>query len=425
MVGVKGMTMELPYGRGRASFELPAGWAVDVLRTNPVSPADDPGEEVARSLDRPFGGRNLEDYRGAASVAIAVSDETRLVPNRVILPILLSRLEALGFSKPQITVLIASGSHVPMPPARFSAVLPEDVAGGCRVVAHDARDPGLDYVGLTSRGTPVYINPLFFRAGLRIVVGLIDPHQFVGYTGGVKGAAIGLGGIQTITANHSLLFDPHSLVGEIENNPVRQDIEEIGKLDGVHFVINVVLDEKNRLVRAFSGDPSGVEAAGSEFCRTIYEITVADEYDVVIASPGGYPKDINVYQAQKGLLHATPVVRQGGDIILLAECQDGFGSETFHQTMKSYRTPQEVVDGIRQGPFKIGVHKAYLWARSLAKARVYLCSSLSEEFNRDLMTIPVKTVQDAVRQIEPHYARPPRIAAIPKANSTYARIGSK
>ena len=311
-----------------------------------------------------------------------------------------------------------------MPPARFQAVLPEDVIANYRVIAHDARDAALVDLGTTSRGTPVFVNPGFHRADLRIVVGLIDPHQFVGYTGGVKSAAIGLGGIQTITANHALLFDPRSLVGEIEQNPVRQDIEEIGRLIGVHFVVNVVLDEKNRLVRAFCGDPVEVEAVGSAFCRTIYEIGVSHEYNIVIASPGGYPKDINVYQAQKGLLHATPLVRQGGHIILVAECADGVASDTFHETMKRYRTPAAVVDGIRNSTFRLGFHKAFLWARSVQKASVHFCCALPDQICLDLMTIPARSVDEALRRIEPGFPSPPRVAAIPKANSTYARVGA-
>ena len=121
------------------------------------------------------------------------------------------------------------------------------------------------------------MNPLFYEADLRFVIGMIDPHQFVGYTGGVKCAAIGLAGAQTIEANHSMLFHPQAIIGEIVNNPVRQDIEEIGKMMGVHYTINVVLDEKNRIIKVFSGDPLEVEKAGSEFCQRVYEIKVPQE----------------------------------------------------------------------------------------------------------------------------------------------------
>lgn len=414
--------MELPFGKSKISIDLPAGWPAEILRPNPATPVPDPAQEIRRSLDAPLGEKRLEDFRSARTVAIAISDETRPVPNRLILPILLSRLQEMGIPPSAITILIASGLHEPLSPGRFSNLLSPDMIGKYRVMAHDARAQDLVSCGKTSRGTPVQVNPFFHQADLRLVTGLIDPHQFVGYTGGVKCAAIGLAGAETIEANHSLLFHPKAVVGEIQQNPVRQDVEEIGKLMGVHFVLNVVLDETNQLLKSYSGDPLLVEKAGSEFCRAVYEIPVKQEYDVVIASCGGYPKDINVYQAQKGLAHATPLVKKGGDVILLAECPDGHGSETFHKTMKKYSNPEKLIEGFQKEKFRMGAHKAFLWARSLAKAGVYMVSSLNPDLAKDLMVQPAKDLSQALRSIESKYPRPPKVAILPKANSTYVRI---
>jgi len=414
--------MEILYGKGKISFSIPAGWSIDVLRPKEISPASDPIQEAERALNNPLGNKKLTDFRGVQSVAIAISDETRPVPNRFILPILLKHLSDMGILRSKITLLIASGLHPPLPSSRFPNLLPQNILEQYLVLAHDAKDSNLVFLGKTSRGTPIFVHPLFYQADLRVAVGLIDPHQFVGYTGGVKCAAVGLAGAKTIEANHSLLFHPLAVVGEVENNPVRQDIEEIGKMMGVHFVLNVVLDETNRLVKSFCGDPVEVEAKGSAFCRTIYEINVHEEYDIVIASPGGYPKDINVYQAQKGLAHATPLVRKGGDIILVAECPDGHGEEIFYQEMKRYRSPQEVITGFQEEPFRMGAHKAFLWARSLEKADVYMVSSLKPDVGEDLMVRSVKGVTQALQSIQSKYAQPPRVAFLPKASSTYVRI---
>jgi nickel-dependent lactate racemase len=336
----------------------------------------------------------------------------------------LENLRSIGVPKSAVQILIASGLHPPLPSSRFSNILPNEIIKDYPVSAHDAKASDLVFAGKTSRGTPVYVNPLFYAADIRIVVGLIDPHQFVGYTGGGKCAAVGLAGEQTIEHNHSLLFHPQAVVGEIQNNPVRQDIEEVGKLMGVDFVVNVILDERNRLLKAFSGDPQEVEKTGSEFCRTVYEIPVSQEYDVVVAAPGGYPKDINLYQAQKGLAHATPIVRPGGDIVLLAECPDGHGEEVFHQTMKRFASPQEIVEKFPNEPFKMGVHKAFLWARSLAKAKVHLCSVMEESLASQFMVTPARSLEDIFPGLKRKYASAPKIAVMPKANSTYARLRS-
>lgn len=414
--------LELPYGKGNISVDLPSDWKADLFRPHRVRLAGDPQREILQSLEDPLGGKRLEDFRGVKSVAIAISDETRPVPHRLILPPLLERLDRMRINPSDIHVLIASGLHPPMPEAHLPNILPLEILRRYPVVVHDARRTDLKFLGNTARGTPVFSNPLFHQADLRLVLGLIDPHQFVGYTGGVKGAAIGLAGSQTIEANHSMLFHPGAVVGAIENNPVRQDIEEIGRMMGVHWAVNVILNETNGVVTAFSGDPVEVERVGSKFCRTIYETMASQEYDFVIASPGGYPKDINVYQAQKALAHVTPLVRQGGDVLFFAECPEGHGDELFYQMMVKYKNPVDVIDNFKKAKFKMGDHKAFLWCRSLIKARVHLYSSIDEGLGKTLMVSPVNTIEEAFEKIKKKYSNPPSIAVLPKANSTYIRI---
>ena len=414
--------LELPYGKRKVSFDLPPGWGAELFRPNPVPAARDPQGEVLRALENPLGRGRLEEFEGARTAALAISDETRLVPHRLILPPLLGRLERIGIPPSAIRILVASGLHPPMAESQLSNILPEEILKRYPIAVHDANQLDLTFLGNTSRGTPVSMNPLFRGADLRLVVGLIDPHQFVGYTGGVKGAAIGLAGSQTIEANHAMLFLPGAVVGEIDENPVRQDIEEIGRMAGVDWVINVVLNEANEVVKAFSGDPVEVERTGSGFCRSVYETKASKEYDLVIASPGGYPKDINVYQAQKALAHVTPLVRQGGEILFFAECPEGHGDEIFYQMMREYRTPREVIEGFQKERFKMGRHKAFLWCRSLIKARVHLYSSIDEGLSRTLMVEPVKTIQDVLEGIGRNYPCPPQVAVMPKANSTYIKV---
>jgi nickel-dependent lactate racemase len=413
---------ELPYGKGKVSIDLPMGWNPDLFRPKPIPSAKNPLHEIIGSLEHPLGKRRLEDYRGIKSVAIAISDETRFIPYHLILPPLLERLGRMGIGPSAIHFLIASGLHPPMLASRFPNLLPHEILRKYAVTVHDAWQKDLKFLGNTSRRTPVYLNPIYYDADLRLVIGLIDPHQFVGYTGGVKGAAIGLAGAQTIEANHWMLFHPKAVIGEIQENPVRQDIEEIGKLIGIHFVMDVVQNETNEIVKVISGDPFEVEQVGSEFCRSIYETIVTKEYDLVIASPGGYPKDLNVYQAQKALAHVTPLVRQDGDILFFAECPDGPGDDLFYQKMIQHRVPEEVVEIFRKEEFKMGMHKAFLWCRSLTKAQVHLYSALEEKLAIDLMTLPVKNPQEVFEKFKVKYINPPQVAIVPKAASTYVRF---
>jgi nickel-dependent lactate racemase len=413
--------MELLYGKKTVTFDLPREWEPDLFRPNPIPPAEDPIRELIQSLDNPYGKRRLEHFSGVTSVAIAVSDETRPVPNDLVLPLLLKRLHQMGISKSAIRIFVAPGLHCPTPESRLANILPSDIINHYFITVHDAFHSDLKFLGRTARSTPVFVNPLFFGAELRLVIGMINPHQFVGYTGGVKGAAIGLAGAETIEANHSMLFHPQALIGEIQGNPVRQDIEEIGKMMGVHFAIDVVLDESNRIIKAFSGEPSEVERAGSEFCRKVYEVKTLKEYDIVMVSAGGYPKDINLYQAQKALAAATPLVRKGGEIILFAECSEGHGDEVFYRTIKRYKSPQEVVESFQKERFRMGVHKAFLWTRSLTKAQVYLRSTLEKAVVHELMVLPANNIEELLLRINNQYARPPQIAILPRGNSTYVK----
>ena len=206
---------ELPYGKGKVPIDLPMGWKADLFRPNPILPAKSPLQEIIESLEHPLGKRRLKDYQGIKSVAIAISDETRLVPYHLILPPLLERFGKMGIDPSAIRFLIASGLHSPMLESRFPNLLSHEILRKYAVTVHNAWEKDLKFLGNTSRRTPVYLNPIFHNADLRLVIGLIDPHQFVGYTGGVKGAAIGLAGARTIEANHWMLSHPKAVIGEI------------------------------------------------------------------------------------------------------------------------------------------------------------------------------------------------------------------
>lgn len=155
---------ELPYGKGKVSFDLPRGWRADVFRPNPVPLARDPKKEMLQTLENPLGNKRLEDFREAKSVAIAISDETRFVPYPLILPPLLERLNRIGIAPSAIRILIGSGLHSPMPESRFPNILPAEILNKYSVVAHDARQTDLTFLGNTSRRTPVLLNPLFHQA---------------------------------------------------------------------------------------------------------------------------------------------------------------------------------------------------------------------------------------------------------------------
>lgn len=402
----------IPYGKTSLRFSLPNSADVDVIAPKSVSAADNPGELIASALRE----ANLDAFVQAKSVAIAINDKTRPVPHDRLLPPLLEALEKMGITKDAITLIIATGAHPPMPATEFSQVVPTEVFSRYRVISHDCNDAAnLVSLGETRRGTPVSVNREYAEADLRIVVGNIEPHQFQGFSGGVKSAAIGLAGRETIEANHAWMTDHRSRLGVFENNPARQDVEEIGAIIGTHFALNVILNDKKEVLRAFAGDPADVIIAAIPLVRELYQVEVDHLYDLMIASPGGHPKDINLYQAQKALAHAALITNADGTIILAAACPQGAGEERFEEWMLDTPSLDAVLERFRQEGFCLGPHKAYQIARDARGRSFYLLSNMSASDVARMHLVPVTDLQSL---LETHISAKEHIAVMPYANAT-------
>jgi len=415
--------LSLPYGREHVTANLPNEWQIELLAPGQITAATNPLAAVNDALDNPIGGRSLSELAGARSVAIAINDKTRPVRYDVLLPPLLRRLEALGTQAEAITLLIATGSHPPMSPDEFDAVLPADILKRFRVMCHNANDvSNLVHLGKTQRGTAVWINRHFAQANLRIVVGNIEPHQFMGFSGGVKSAAIGLAGVETINHNHAMMTDDQAKLGRFDGNPARQDVEEIGHLIGVHFALNAILNESKEIVEVMAGGPEAVMREGIALVRKLYQVPVSAPCDLVIASPGGYPKDINLYQSQKGLAHAALVTKNGGTIILAAACPEGTGSQSYEQWMEGMISYQAVFERFEREGFRVGPHKAFQIARDASRVRVLLVSQMSSDFVRRLLLTPVGSLRAAIALAQDSLPPRVRVGVMPWANATIPYI---
>ena len=408
--------IRVPYGDSFLAAEVPEDAVVDVIELEEPEPVIDPVAQVQRALAEPIGGFV---WRPATSVAIAVNDKTRPVPHDHLLPPLLARLTEAGIAGEAITFFVAVGGHAPMDPTEFPGILPAHVLDHHRIVSHDARSGDLVALGTTSRGTPVRINREYAESQLKIVVGTIEPHQFAGYSGGVKSAAIGLAGLETIDRNHAWMADPASRIGTYATNPARQDIEEIGEMIGVDLALNVLLDSRRRIVDVLAGQPIAVMEAGVPRVQARRQMRVPERYDVVVTSPGGHPKDINVYQAQKAVSSAAAIVRPGGTIVLVAACPEGSGS-TAYEDWASARTSQaDVLEAFAREGFRIGAHKAFQIARDSVDTRLVVCSEMPDELARRLLLETAPSLQAAVDD-----AMIPggRIAVLPHASTTIAYV---
>jgi len=410
----------MPYGRSCITAYGPDHFQYTVLAPLDVDPVTEPEKEIRNALENPIGHCNLEKLRAAKNVAVVISDISRPVPNKLILRELFKWLEFHGVARKAIKVMIGAGLHRPATLQDIEVLLGAELSEDRVVISHDARkEDDLIYMGTSSRGTPIYINRHYLESDYRILVGMIEPHQFVGYTGGAKSLTIGLGGEATISGNHALLKNSQARVGLVSGNPAREEIDEIGERVGIDAIINVVLNTEKKLVKAVAGHYLDAHRTGVEIAKEIAEVELCDRADVVIASPGGFPKDANLYQAQKALNHASMVVKEGGTIILVVEGAEGAGDSLFLETMAQAKDPSHVITQFEDGPFRMGAHKAYLWAKTLIKARTILVSHHMDPYvARTMMTEQVSTLQEAINVVTARLPAGSKIVLMPVALST-------
>jgi nickel-dependent lactate racemase len=339
--------------------------------------------------------KNISDI----SIGICINDKTRPVPYHHILPDLLNHIHSFGIEYRQITFFIANGTHIPENP-KNQPYIPDFVKNNYKIVSHDCDDrTNIQHLGSTSRGTPVFINRLFMNCDIKIAVGNIEPHHFAGYSGAVKSVAIGLAGRETILENHKLLVNDEAKACNFWTNPLRQDIEEIGSFSNLDFCLNSIKDCENNLIQVLWGNPSDVLKTAIPIVDGLFLTNINHKFDVVIASAGGYPKDINLYQSQKAVTNAAKITKKNGLVILVAECKEGSGSPAYENNMKNFSSPFEIIQEYEQGKFEIGPHKALQFAFIQSQVTVGLFSCMDAEIVKSLLLLPITNLEKNLHEL--------------------------
>jgi lactate racemase len=360
------------------------------------------------------------------TVSISVNDPTRPIPYQLILPKLLKKLRDVSISSKNISFFIATGTHKDLTKEEISELLSSEILKNYRTIVHNCDDEEqLTYLGESKKGTPIYINSAFLHHDIKIVVGHIEPHHFMGFSGGVKSAVIGLGGRITIEANHKMITDPNAKMGLFYSNPMRNDVEEIGALIGVDLAFNVVMNSNKKIIDAFYGDPYYVMEEGIRASKHACEVENIKKYDLVIASPGGFPKDINLYQSQKAITHACSFLEPYGVVLLVAECVDGTGSTAFQEYFQNKNGYLDVIKSFENELFRVGPHKAYQLALQLKKHSIVLLSSISQDIIKSMFLVPANSIEQAFSLSKSHLPENPKIAFLPFATHTMHKILEK
>ncbi len=366
-------TVELPFGHGSVSAEIPSENLIGVFSPRSLrQAAGDEGDLIRRALENPIGSPRLRDLaRRGQKVVVVTSDLTRPCPSERLLPPVLDELAAAGIPDDDITIIIGLGLHRPMTEAELRDTVGEAVYRRVRVINHDVRDTVS--LGRTSFGTPVEVFRPVVEADFRVCLGNVEFHYFAGYSGGAKAIVPGCASEATVTANHAMMVRPEAQAGRLEGNPVRADLEEATAMVGADFLLNVVVDGEHRIVQAVAGDVKAAHRMGCQWVSQRGKVPIPAPADIVLVSAGGYPKDVNLYQAQKALDNAAYAVRPGGIIILVAECPEGCGNRTFQEWMTSGDTPAALLERIQER-FVLGGHKAAAVAVVAQKAQIFFVS---------------------------------------------------
>lgn len=335
------MKIELAFGRSGMAFTVPDGVEPTVIRKIPMPLLDNPSQVIADALDAPISLPRLEEAAKEAKTAcILICDITRPVPNGLFLRQIIDRLTIAGVPLSGITVLIATGLHRPNLGEELKELVDDPwVVENVKVINHYARnDEDIVMLGKTPvKNTPVGINRHFLNADIRIATGLVEPHFMAGYSGGRKVVAPGVAHHTTIRTFHSARFmeDPNATSCNLDNNPLHDEqLEIIKMIGGDIYALNTVLDEDRNLVFANFGEIIESHLATVDFVRDSIAIKVPRKFPTIVTSAAGYPLDKTYYQTVKGMVTPMDILAEGGTIVIVAECAEGFGSPEF-------RTAQE------------------------------------------------------------------------------------
>jgi lactate racemase len=402
------------YGKGELTFSLDPALVMDEVTIQRFPEIAEPATAVRGAIRHPIGSPPLREIvTPGQTVAFIVNDPTRVARSDVFMPILLDELNAVGVPDANMRIVFSLGTHRAMTEAEMTEEVGPAVAARVKMHNTDCYDEGqFRFFGTTSRGTKVGFNTLVTEADHIVCTGSIVHHFFSGYGGGRKAMLPGVAAYETIRHNHSMMFDPNAVIGRLEGNPVYLDQIEGVEMCRPSFLLNVVLDEDKRFLGVFAGDYIAAHKEACVFVDRVYGAEVKREADLVIASCGGFPKDINVYQLQKTMDNTWCAVREGGVVILLGECREGSGSAHYEQMMHECKTPERVEAALR-AQFEIGAHKAYAVTRLMKKAQFILVSSMDPDFARTLLFTPARSVEEALAMAYHTLGPAPTITLMP------------
>jgi nickel-dependent lactate racemase len=421
-------TVNLPYGNTHIPYE--AGNAALLLsRVEELSGTGGGQQIVAAAMAQPIGSAPLHQLAaGKKSAVIIISDHTRPVPSRDIIPLMLAGLRQ-GNPHIDITLLVATGFHRLTQAHELAVKLGADIVAKERIVIHDSRDAAANCrVGVLPSGAPLVVNRAALETGLLIAEGFIEPHFFAGFSGGPKSVLPGICDQATVLGNHCSAFigSAQARTGILEGNPLQTDMIAGARLAKLAYIVNVVIDNNKRTVAAFAGDFELAHRAGCRFLGGYCRVKAAPA-DIVISTNGGAPLDQNIYQSVKGLTAAEASAKPGAVLIMLAACKDGSGSEDFYAALRDCRSPAQLYAEIMARPQPQTLPdqwEAQVLARILMKHRViFVAEPQLARIIQEMKMHYAPTLEAAVAMARAWQGENARVTVIPDGVNVIVETG--
>lgn len=410
------------YGHGYKDFSLEQEKVIAEIKVAEMEPLIDLKQAVLDAIYHPIDSKPLNELlQPGQKVAFICNDPTRVANSHDFMPILVEELNKMGIKDEDMRIVFALGTHRKMTQEEMIEAVGEDVAKRLHMYNSDCnKQEDFEYFGETSFGTPVWLNKLICDVDLVIMTGTIVHHFFSGFGGGRKAVLPGVAAMETIRRNHSLMMSPDAQLGKLHGNPVYEDqMEGVRLFAKEHrmFLFNAILDAKKQFLKIFAGDWEKAHLEACKFVDKVYGVEIDAPADIVIASCGGYPKDINVYQLQKTMDNAWCAVKDGGVVIIIGECEEGSGSAALEKALQEHPSPDAIKAQLEKN-FVIGAHKAFAITRLMKKAKFILVSALDKKIASDLLFEAVDNVDEAIKLAEKYVGSDYKIILMPQGSLT-------
>lgn len=428
------MLVKLAYGKDGKNVHLGDDWDVTVIEPRFTVGLADASGALRDALQKPVNSKGVaaplsDSVKPDDKVGIIFNDITRATPNHLILPAILEEISFVP--RENIILFNALGTHRPNTEAELREILSGDLLDQYRIVQNNAFDQSTQvFRGTTQSGNEIWLNRELVECDVKILTGFIEPHLFAGFSGGGKAVMPGMAGLKTVLGNHNerMISHPKVTWGVTHENPLLEEIREIAMGEDKTFLVNVTLNKKQEITAVFAGDLDAAHHAGCEFARQSAMMPVDDVFDIVLTTNSGYPLDQNLYQSIKGMSAACQIVRQGGGIIVAAECADGIPEHGLYSSLlRQGGSPEGVLEIIRQEGFSMHDQwqvQAQAQIQLIADVFVY-SENLSDEQIRSVLLEPASSIEDTIGMLLDKYGKNARICVLPEGPQTVPYVNAK